>query len=737
MNLEQALQTFFDESFDLLAQMEYILLDAEAESTTEEQLNALFRTMHTIKGSAGLFGLDGIVSFTHQVENVLDQLREGKLKLNDQLTGLLLRSHDHVKAMLNGLAAKESLDELLNSPLQQELVDYVQSITKPAEKQKSIAVPAVQPTVALSAATAGTPTNTPPQWLLSLRFGADILRNGMDPSSFIRYLNTLGQIEKIEAVTSNLPTDNTFNPETNYLRLELLYRADIRGHTLLEVFEFIREDSEIYVWPLADAARHWSQATLSATVAEADEVRRIWQSFGIALPDSEIDTSIANGSEEAGNANTDDLGMETAQHPASSRQNGKSGQNRQTESKIIKVEASKLDVLINLIGELVIAGAAANLMARRSQQSALVESTVAIANLIEQIRAGTLSMRMIQIGEIFSRFPRVVRDISRELDKDILLHISGAETELDKSMVDKLGEPLMHIVRNAMDHGIESSEERIAHGKPSAGNIWLNAYHESGSIVIEVADDGAGLDQARILAKAIERGLLPADTKLSEQEIFRQIFEPGFSTSERITNLSGRGVGMDVVKKSIEQLRGTIDIESQAHLGTCFRIRLPLTLAIIDGFLVEVGGATFVLPLDTVIECLELPPSLQQDGIHDSLNLRGELLPMLHLTRFLELPDNPVKRKNVVVVSYGDRKAGLVVDALLGEFQTVIKPLGALFQHLKAISGSTILGTGEVALIMDVAALIQHASQKEAEHFSLSQQWKQLRHNSHGNTSHG
>ncbi|QEL54213.1 chemotaxis protein CheA [Chromobacterium paludis] len=711
MDLEQAMQTFLEEARELLGEMEGILLDIDPLQADAEQLNALFRTMHTIKGSAGLFGLDAIVGFTHQAENLLDHLRDGQLKLDDDLVGLLLRCHDHVKQMIQALADKADLDALQDPPLMAALQGY-------------LAPPASPPLHAAPAATAEAPPREE-RWLLSLRFGPDVLRNGLDPSSFIRYLSTLGTVEQVGAVSCNLPAGAAFDPETNYLRLEVLYRSDISEQALNDVFDFVREDSELHIWPLRLAAAHLEEACASATPAEADELRRHWQRFG-ALDAAEAAIEIEADADAAVKAETDapspppappSPAAEKASPPPREAPHAAEGR-RQQESKFLKVEAGKLDNLINLIGELVIAGAAANLIARRSQQPQLVEATLSIANLIEQIRAGTLSMRMVQIGEIFQRFPRVVRDVSHELGKDIQLHIVGAETELDKSMVEKLADPLMHIVRNAMDHGIEPSSVRVANGKPAAGNLWLNAYHESGSIVIEVADDGGGLNRERILAKARERGLLAADEVLPDAAVYQLIFEAGFSTAEHVTNLSGRGVGMDVVKRGIEQLHGAIDIDSELGLGTTFRLRLPLTLAIIDGFLVDVGPATFVLPLEAVVECIELPADLPRHGVHDCINLRGELLPLLHLGAFFELDAAAPARRNVVVAQYGERKAGLVVDALQGEFQTVIKPLGALFSSLKAISGSTILGTGEVALILDVPALIQHACRKETERFA-------------------
>jgi two-component system chemotaxis sensor kinase CheA len=325
---------------------------------------------------------------------------------------------------------------------------------------------------------------------------------------------------------------------------------------------------------------------------------------------------------------------------------------------------------------------------------------------------------MVQIGETFNKFNRVVRDVAKELDKDIELVINGGETELDKSVVEKIGDPLMHLVRNAIDHGIEPASMRVAAGKSARGRVELNACHDSGSIVIEVADDGGGLDAGKIQAKARERGLLQEEQVLTEQEIIDLIFEPGFSTVDKVSNLSGRGVGMDVVKRNIQALRGTVAVSTRPGAGSRFSIRLPLTLAIIDGFLTTVGSAAYVIPLDSVVECIELRDDDTRDHM---LNLRGEVLPFVRLRELFDSAGAAPPRQNVVVVAAGGRKVGIVVDQLLGEFQTVIKPLGGLFKHLRGIGGSTILGSGEVALILDVQALTHLATQQEERRQALPQ----------------
>jgi two-component system chemotaxis sensor kinase CheA len=358
------------------------------------------------------------------------------------------------------------------------------------------------------------------------------------------------------------------------------------------------------------------------------------------------------------------------------------------------------------VGELIIAAASANLDARRTHSAQLQESTSRLAGLVESVRDSALQLRMVKIGATFNRFQRVVNDVSRETGKDIELVVTGEDTELDKTVVERIADPLTHLVRNAVDHGIEAADVRIGRGKPAQGTVRLNAYHDSGSVVIEVSDDGGGLKRERILAKAVERGMIESGRTLSDAEVFALIFEPGFSTAEQVTNLSGRGVGMDVVKRNIAALRGSINIESAEGSGTKVSVRLPLTLAIINGFLVGLGKSTFVVPLDMIEECVEFSPQLA----HDYTNLRGRALPFIRLRELLNITGARGRRENIVVVNYGGQKAGLVVDELLGEFQTVIKPLNRMFNAVRCVSGSTILGSGEVALILDVPALVQAAA---------------------------
>lgn len=713
MIIDEARGTFFEEAQELLRQMEQILLAFEIGTQNEEAVNELFRAAHTIKGSAGLFRFEGIVSFTHVVESVLDRLRSGALEADDGLLGLLLESGDHIGTLVAAAASDSPPLEAVQA-FGNALVARLETfLPRPAETPLAGEF-LPEPEPALAASGAG-PLGGADTWHLSLRFGADVLRIGMDPLAFIRYLTTLGDIVHIETLCDALLPIEDFDPEACYLGFELDLRSAASRQEIEAVFEFVQDDAQIRILP-----PHARVEDYIALIAELpEESSRLGEILvaGGALTRRELEQALRAQAQDAperrlGEILTDAGAVHEQVVEAALDKQKRGEERRAAESRSVKVPADKLDCLIDLVGELVIAGAGTQLLANRSRLGELAESASQVNRLVEEVRDAALRLRMVQIGEVFNRFPRVVRDVSRELGKDIELKISGAETELDKSMVERLGDPLMHLMRNAMDHGLETAEERLARGKPARGTVGLAARHESGSIVIEVRDDGRGLDRERILRKAIEKGLVQESQSLEDGEVYQLILQPGFSTAEKVTNLSGRGVGMDVVKSSIEALRGSIEIQSQAGEGTCMRLTLPLTLAIIDGFLVGVGCARFVLPLEMVVECIELPAG-DGAGDRDYLNLRGQVLPFLRLRELFEVPHPAPRRQNVVVVQYGGRQAGLAVDSLMGECQTVIKPLGVLFEKLRGISGSTVLASGEVGLILDVPQLIQLATARE------------------------
>ncbi len=710
MDMDLAKQTFIQEALELLAAMESALLAFEDQEDPSEAINAIFRAVHTIKGSAGLFGLEGIVRFAHTLETVLDRVRNHEVSLNHGSISHLLECHDHLASMISDLGTHPDGTAELDPRGRQLLEGLVPMLASPEDSSHAMVEVGPRPSEAEPTVSG---QEGPDCWHLSLRFGPQVLQDGMDPLSCLRYLCTLGRIVHLYSLIQ-LPEGEAYNPELCYLGLEVELETAADRKTLEEVFEFVRQDSIIRLIPPHSKVREYV-----ALIQEAGETGALLGDLLIKcgcissedlkqalMVQSEEDDAPAGPHRRLGEILIEEKAVPPAVVAAALEKQRRPQERQGLEAKVIKVQADKLDRLVDLVGELVIAGASAHVQAAASKVAGLVESTAIVNKLVEEIRDNALSLRMVQIGETFTRFRRVVRDLSKEMGKAIELEIHGGDTELDKSIVEKLSDPLMHIVRNAIDHGIEALEVRRARGKTDTGSLALSALHDSGSIVIEISDDGGGLNRERILAKALEKGLIKEGETLADAEVWQLIFEPGFSTAAAVTDISGRGVGMDVVRRNIDDLRGTIDIESYEGSGTTFRIRLPLTLAIIDGFRVGVGAGSYVLPLDLVKECVDLGPFLESAENH-LVNLRGEVLPFLRLREVFGVKGAPPPREQVVVVQYGETRAGIVVDRLLGEFQTVIKPLGELFRQTKGIGGSTILGSGEVALILDVPQLVQ------------------------------
>lgn len=734
MNMDDAFQTFVAECHELLQDMEDKLVDLDHAEDRNESINSIFRAAHTIKGTAGLFGLHSIVGFTHVVESVLDKVRGNTLPLNDQLVSLLLECKDYMGRLIDsiegGNVVQVPQDEATERQLMDRLFAFMVQDGAPAQGQALEKPPTPETTAEVIGQAHDTMDND--NWHISVKFGPEVLRNGMDPLSFLRYLKTLGDVEHIETHFETLPTAAEMDAERCYVGYDINFKSDASKATLEGVFEFVREDCLLHIIPPHARAAEFI-AAINDLANDELKLGEMLVRCG-TLTHHELDKLLKlqeHATNDVGNSRR--LGEIVVEdqlaHPevvdAALNKQEQIRRNKEKQSKTIRVDADKLDHLINLIGELVISGAGIESEAKLFGNTRLLESSLTMARLIEDVRDSALNLRMVQIGETFQRFQRVVRDLSLELGKNIELQINGGETELDKTVIEKIGDPLTHLVRNALDHGIEMPAVRVQNGKPDTGILRLNAFHESGSIVIEVVDDGGGLNKQRILAKAIEKGLVAPDAELTEQQIYQLIFEAGFSTASQVSNLSGRGVGMDVVRRNIEALRGSIEIESEEGYGTAIKVRLPLTLAIIDGFMMSIGTAYFVLPLDIVEECRELSDLEQaQSKRNNFINLRGEVLPLIRLRDHFRQHGQAPKRENIIVVKYGAHKAGIVVDQLMGELQTVIKPLGPLFDRLEGISGSTILGSGEVALILDAPALIQRATQFEAgagnEHRSLS-----------------
>jgi two-component system chemotaxis sensor kinase CheA len=700
-----ALPAFMSEAAEQTEAIETLLLELEEHPDDRDLLDSLFRCAHTVKGSAGIFGLNKVVEFTHHVETLLDQMREGVITLGPQLSTLLLQCNDQIKFLV-ATAADDDADTPEQKDERDDLVVQLRMLTEtPADPPAAAAGNPAQHTAAPQATL----------WSISASFGAEVFRNGMDPLSIARYLAGLGTVRGMHCSIEDVPSLADLNPETCHLSFTMELESDATREQIVGAFSFVADDCELDV-----SAPETPVQKLARQIEEMPETPRLGDLLVAvgAVSQDKLSQVLSTQQPTPGMPATPKarLGelLETQAGVAPEVVEaalGKQQKLRETstgeEGRYIRVQADRLDAVINLLGELVIASAGATLLARAIRDAGLLEANLYMNSLIEEIRNGTLGLRMVPVGETFNRFRRVVRDTASSLGKEVNFEIEGGDAELDKSMVEKIADPLMHLVRNSLDHGLEPPQERLAAGKQAAGRLVLSARHETGAILIRIEDDGRGINRERVLQRAWNRGLVEQGVTPSDDAINMLIFEPGFSTAEQVTNLSGRGVGMDVVRRNIEALRGTLKLNSVPGQGLQVDIRLPLTLAIIDGFLVGVGRSKFVLPLESVVEVIEAGGrDLQVDaaGRH-CLELRGAVLPVVRLRTLYAIESTHTERVSVVVVNSQRGQYGIEVEVLMGQQQTVIKPLGRLFKTLRGISGSSILGSGEVALILDVGSL--------------------------------
>lgn len=699
-----AMPAFISEADEQIEAIEGLLLELEQQPDNRELLDSLFRCAHTVKGSAGIFGLTRVVEFTHHVETLLDKMRDGQLALNPDINTLLLQCNDQIRFLVD-TAADDAGDTQEQRDIRADLVIQLRALA-----DANAPAPAAAAQVDVTATTGISPR----VWKIAARFGVDTFRNGMDPLSIARYLGGLGRVVSMHCVSDSVPALAKLDPENCFLSFTMELETRCGREEIEGAFSFVLEDCEFDV--IEPETENQKMARAIEAIPETPRLGDMLVQVGaVSLQKLEqvLTTQQQSGNIPAvvkpkiGDLLETQAGVAPEVVAAALGKQQKIRDNIPSEERYIRVQADRLDAVINLLGELVIAGAGATLLARDSRNVALIEANLHINSLIEEIRNGTLGLRMVPVGETFNRFRRVVRDTASSLGKEVNFEIMGGEAELDKSMVEKIADPLMHLVRNSLDHGLEPPQERLAAGKNRVGNLTLSAKHETGAILIRIEDDGRGINRERVLQRAWNRGLVEQGVVPSDHDINMLIFEPGFSTAEQVTNLSGRGVGMDVVRRNIEALRGTIRLNSMPGIGLQVDIRLPLTLAIIDGFMVGVGKSKFVLPLESVVEVIEAaPPNTKVDASgRYCLELRGSVLSVVRLRTIYALESDMPERVSVVVVNSPRGIYGIEVEVLLGQQQTVIKPLGRLFKTLRGISGSSILGSGEVALILDVSSL--------------------------------
>jgi two-component system, chemotaxis family, sensor kinase CheA len=689
------------EAYELLAELETSLLELEQAPADADLVDRVFRAMHTIKGSGAMFGFDAIAEFTHDVESVYDRVREGRIPVTTDLVNLSLRARDHIKSMLDndhdpsavdpheGAALLAGFRALLSG-------DPMLSIADNADRAEPRNHPATKPPAADAR-------------IYRIRFSPHetLFQDGTNPLALLAELAELGDCRTI-GHCDRLPPLQTFDPEACYLHWDILLATTKPLDAIRDVFIFA-EDACTLAIELID---------IDLDAAAPARLHRLGEIL-VARGDLDPDTISKALSEqkrlgqilvESRAVSPDKVNAALAEQAFV--QEARQRREQHTSATSVRVAAEKLDALVNLVGELVTVQARLSQKAQSDRDPDLIAITEVVERLTGELRDNILSVRMLPIEVAFNKLRRLVRDLSTDLGKTIALQTEGDETELDKTVIEQLNDPLVHILRNCIDHGIETPAQRLAAGKPEQGTIHIHAEHSGASVLIHISDDGAGIDPLHIRHKAIEKGLLAADAEKSDKELLQMIFLPGFSTAGAVTSVSGRGVGMDVVKRALERLQGSIDIGSRPGKGTRITLKLPLTLAIIDGLLVSLGGDKYVLPLAAIEACVELTrQDVARTHGRNMLDIRGQIVPYVPLRQRFGVQGEPPAIEQVVINRVEGRRVGIVVDRVIGEHQIVIKTMNALYKDIQEISGATILGDGTVALILDVQKLLQQMDQ--------------------------
>lgn len=656
--------SFREEARDILTELESGLLELHDNSDDKDLVAQIFRGLHTIKGSGAMFGFERLAAFTHDLETAFDLVRNGRLEISAELIDLTLGALDQIAAMVE----EGTVDAVETDAAA--CANILERVRRLAPIEEEGAKPAKNAEPKLDRAE--TPAGPVRSWRIQFAPGPDLMRYGAKPSLLMAELRQLGDLS-IRANFDAVPPLAEIDPERCYLSWEIDLTTAAGREAIRDVFIFVEDTCELSIDPDPGSA-------------EANRE---------AEPSCEPDLTARALEEKRGSG-------------------GRRSYDKPDNVSSLRVPAVKLDQFVDLVGEMVTVQARLSELAGRRDDAEITAVSEEIERLTAALRESSMNIRMMPIRATFEKFRRLVHDLARDLGKNVELTIEGADTELDKTVIEQLGDPLMHLIRNSMDHGIGSPEDRAARGKPAVATIHLSARYAGASVLVTVSDDGRGIDSDAVRQRAVERGLISADAQLSESQIFALIFEPGFSTAKQITDVSGRGVGMDVVRQRVETLRGAVEVQSKPGLGTSVTLRLPLTMAIIDGLLVAVGDACFVLPLASTLECIELTRDdvVRANGKHIA-NVRGQLVPYMRLREHFRLRSSPPEIEQVMLVDTSEGRFGFVVDRVMGNCQTVIKSLGRFYRQVQIVSGATILGNGLVALILDPERLVQDAVREE------------------------
>ncbi|HEY4787249.1 MAG TPA: chemotaxis protein CheA, partial [Bacteroidales bacterium] len=654
---------FIEEATEHIQDIEQALLELEQNPTDKPLIERVFRAMHSLKGSGAMFGFEKISEFTHNLETVYDLVRNEEMVITSELLNLTLASVDHLSALLKENA--ESSEPLMQQHafLMKQIDDFVI-----ADSSKKIAQ------VEKSKVESSSEGNQKTYYIL-FQPNEDIMNNGTNPLFLLDELSSLGECISIPIV-KKIPVLEEFDPNKCYTTWEIFLATKSDINSISDVFIFVEDDCVLQVNLISD----FNLLINPQFIEKIEEIRTKQQEIGLSqLQDFVSKIALP----------------ETKQQQKSKEEKTIQGLKDQTISSI-RVASDKLDQLMNLVSELVTTQARLSLYAENDGRPELLNIAENVQKLSRQLRDNAFSIVLIPIENMLTRFQRLVRDLSKELKKDVIFEAEGTDTELDKTIIENLTDPLMHILRNSLDHGIETPEVRLEKGKPAQGKILLKAFYSGANVIIQVFDDGAGIDPNFIRTKAIQKGLISAEATLSRKEILDLIFIPGFSTAANVTDVSGRGVGMDVVKRKIADIRGEVDVESEINVGTTLTIKLPLTLSIIDGLLIKIEDIHYVIPLSVIDKIYAVEHAKLMKAFNNTIVLDGEQIPFFYLRNEFELPENDASHEQIIVVRYEDKRVGLALDNVIGEYQAVLKPLGKHYKKQEIISGATILGDGTI-----------------------------------------
>jgi two-component system chemotaxis sensor kinase CheA len=704
---------FFEEAAEHLAVVEEGLLALEQHPEDLDLLNKIFRSAHSIKGTSGMFGFNAVAQFTHKMETLLDLLRNGQKAVTPAIADLLLRSTDCLKTLIDAAKTGSSVDDVIVQRLTEELAAS-QNVSGSQSMPQGNGPSKIKPASTGPQLYSYAITWAPPDWLF---------QRGLDPLQIFKELADIGTLSQVTVDATKLPELAAMDPEKCYLSWRMKLETAKDPQVVDAVFEFVREDSVLTITEELQEKASGVRGEESPAPVIPDGAESKPKPLGELLVESGVVSRETLNKALSQQKRVGEILVE--QHAATPQQISQALQKQQdnaahakkgTETASIRVDTDKIDKLINLVGELVITQSMLSDLGSRfeiNQLPVLLERMAQLEGNTREIQERVMSIRMLPIGTAFSRFPRLIRDLSAKAGKKIQLVLSGEETELDKTVIESIGDPLTHLVRNSADHGLEPPDERLDNNKPELGTIRLNAFHEGGNICITVEDDGRGLNRDKILAKAVKQGLIAENEKLSDDQIWSLIFKPGFSTAEKVTDVSGRGVGMDVVKRNIEGLGGTVKIKTAQGKGTVFTLKLPLTLAIIEGMTVRVGKETYIVPLLSILESIQPKAGAMKTvvGKGELINVRETYLPMIRMYEVFALqPEyiDPTKAILLILETEGERVA-VMVDEILGQQQVVIKSMEQNFRKVDGIAGATILGDGTVGFILDIRGLLEIA----------------------------